>query len=97
MDEMELKKDGVFSTMCAAHCGGNCLLKVHVRDGVITRSETDDGEEPQLRACMRGRALRQRVYSKDRILYPMKRIGKRGEGKFERISWDEPWIPLPRR
>ena len=75
--------------MCAAHCGGNCLLKVHVRDGVITRTETDDGEEPQLRACMRGRALRQRVYSKDRILYPMRRVGNRGEGKFERISWDE--------
>ena len=75
--------------MCASHCGGACLLKVHVRDGIITRIETDDGEEPQLRGCLRGRAYRQRVYAPDRLLYPLKRVGQRGEGKFERISWDE--------
>jgi anaerobic dimethyl sulfoxide reductase subunit A len=79
----------VVPTVCASHCGGSCLLKVHVKDGVITRIETDDGEEPQLRACLRGRAYRQRVYAPDRLKYPMKRVGARGEGKFERISWDE--------
>ncbi|MFC2022200.1 molybdopterin-dependent oxidoreductase [Chloroflexota bacterium] len=73
----------------ASHCGGACLLKVHVKDGVITRIETDDGEEPQYRACAKGRAFRQRVYAPDRILYPLKRIGERGEGNFKRISWDE--------
>ncbi len=62
---------------------------MHVKDGVITRIETDDREEPQYRACARGRAFRQRVYHTDRILYPLKRVGERGEGKFERISWDE--------
>ncbi len=71
------------------NCGGACLLKVHVSDGVITRVETDDGEEPQLRNCLRCRAYRQRVYAPDRILHPLKRVGERGEGKFERISWDE--------
>ena len=76
-------------TTCSSHCGGACLLKVYVKDGVITRIETDDGEEPQLRACLRGRAYRQRVYAPDRIKYPMKRVGARGEGIFERISWDE--------
>ena len=65
------------------------MLKVHVKDGVITRIDTDDGEEPQLRACVRGRAYRQRIYSPDRVQYPMKRSGERGEGKFERITWDE--------
>ncbi len=65
------------------------MLKVHVKDGVVTRIETDDGEEPQYRACLKGRAYRQRIYAPDRILYPMKRTGERGEGKFERISWDE--------
>ncbi|MBU2578120.1 molybdopterin-dependent oxidoreductase, partial [Patescibacteria group bacterium] len=76
-------------TTCTSHCGGSCLLKVHVKEGVITRIETDDGEEPQLRACLKGRAQRQKVYAPDRLLYPLKRVGDRGEGKFERISWDE--------
>ncbi len=83
------KTDRIVPTVCASHCGGACLLKVHVRDGVITRIETDDGEEPQLRGCLRGRAYRQRVYAPDRLLYPLKRVGQRGEGRFERISWDE--------
>ncbi|MBI2847358.1 MAG: molybdopterin-dependent oxidoreductase [Chloroflexi bacterium] len=79
----------VFVTACNSHCGGRCLLKVHVKDGVITRVETDDEDEPQFRACFRGRAYRQRVYDPNRLKYPMKRVGERGEGKFERISWDE--------
>ncbi|MFC1981584.1 molybdopterin-dependent oxidoreductase [Chloroflexota bacterium] len=78
----------VMASHCS-HCHGTCLLKVHVEDGVITRIETDDGEEPQYRACAKGRAYRQRVYAPDRILHPMRRVGQRGEGKFERISWDE--------
>jgi len=70
-------------------CGGRCVLKVHVKDGVALRLETDDGEEPQLRACARGRAYRRQVYAPDRLLYPLKRTGERGKGEFKRISWDE--------
>jgi len=70
-------------------CGGRCVLKVHVKDGVAVRVETDDGDEPQLRACARGRAYRHQVYSSDRLRFPQKRIGLRGEGRFERIPWDE--------
>ena len=76
-------------TSCPHDCGGRCVLKVHLKNGVITRIETDNGEEPQLRACSRGRAYRQRVYAPDRLKHPMKRTGVRGGGKFERISWDE--------
>jgi anaerobic dimethyl sulfoxide reductase subunit A len=76
-------------TLCNSHCGGACLLKLHVEGGVIRRIETDDGPEPQLRACPKGRAYRQRVYAPDRLLYPLRRTGQRGEGQFVRISWDE--------
>jgi len=79
----------IVNTGCCHDCGGRCVLKAHVKDGKIIRFETDNGEDPQLRACMRGRAYRQRVYSKDRLKYPLRRIGERGEGKFKRISWDE--------
>jgi anaerobic dimethyl sulfoxide reductase subunit A len=80
---------------CPAHnCGGRCLLKVYVKEGLIVRIETDDRpgdaiENPQLRACLRGRGYRARQHHEDRLKYPMKRVGLRGEGKFERISWNE--------
>ncbi|MFC1953971.1 molybdopterin-dependent oxidoreductase, partial [Chloroflexota bacterium] len=79
----------VINTICHNDCGGGCMLKVHVRDGVITRIETDDSEGLQYRACPKGRAHRQWMYSPDRLKYPMRRVGERGEGKFARISWDE--------
>jgi len=85
----ERSDEQVIMTTCSSHCGGACGLKVYVKDGTITRIETDDGEEPQARACLKGRAYRQRVYHPDRLLYPLQRVGERGEGKFKRISWDE--------
>ncbi|KHT57959.1 dimethyl sulfoxide reductase [Photobacterium gaetbulicola] len=80
---------------CMVNCGSRCALRVHTQDGVITQIETDnrgdDSEfgQHQIRACLRGRSIKHRVYSPDRLKYPMKRIGKRGEGRFQRISWDE--------
>jgi len=64
---------------------------MHVKDGVITRIEGDDFEDPekQLRACLRGRAYRHWIYHPDRLKYPLKRVGERGEGKFKRTTWDE--------
>jgi anaerobic dimethyl sulfoxide reductase subunit A len=85
----------IIRTGCPSHnCGGRCLLKLTVKDGVITRIEGDDRSEdsladPQLRPCIRGRAYRWRQYHPDRLKHPLRRIGKRGEGKFERISWDQ--------
>ncbi|MFC1894203.1 molybdopterin-dependent oxidoreductase, partial [Chloroflexota bacterium] len=72
-------------TVCRSHCGGACPLKVNVKDGVITSIEPDD----ELKACVRGRAYRQRVYALDRLKYPLKRVGERGRGQFKRILWDE--------
>jgi anaerobic dimethyl sulfoxide reductase subunit A len=79
----------VICTTCAQHCGCSCLLQVHVKDGIVTRIESDNGDDPQYKACAKGRALRQHLYASERLLYPLKRVGARGEGKFERISWDE--------
>ncbi|MFC2003742.1 molybdopterin-dependent oxidoreductase [Chloroflexota bacterium] len=81
-------QEKVLKTACSAHCSGRCLLRVRVKNGVVTAIETDNGEEPQFRACLKGRAYRQRVYHPDRLKYPLRRVGERGQGKFERISWD---------
>ena len=85
----EAGTEKVVLTSCPHDCGGRCVLKVHVEGGVIREIETDDGADPQLRACCRGRAYREHVYSENRLRTPLKRVGKRGEGKFEPISWAE--------
>ncbi|MFV0576811.1 MAG: DMSO/selenate family reductase complex A subunit [Vibrio sp.] len=80
---------------CLVNCGSRCPLKVHIKDDHIVRIDTDAGiddsvfGEHAIRPCLRGRSNRYKTYNPDRLKYPMKRIGKRGEGKFERISWDE--------
>ncbi|MDU4154083.1 MAG: selenate/tellurate reductase subunit YnfE [Enterobacteriaceae bacterium] len=78
----------------SVNCGSRCALRSHVRDNEVYWVETDNtGEDVygnhQVRACLRGRSIRRRINHPDRLNYPMKRVGKRGEGKFERISWDE--------
>ncbi len=91
-EDRSIVSDGgvtIVPTGCCHDCGGRCVLRAHVKDGKIIRFETDNGEEPQMRACLRGRAYRQRVYSPDRLKYPLRRTGERGQGQFERVSWDE--------
>ena len=84
---------------CTVNCGSRCALRHHVKDGVIAYTTTDNtGDDVygdhQVRACLRGRSFRKRVYNADRLKYPMKRVGKRGEGRFERISWDEAFATI---
>ena len=89
-------------TSCDHNCGSRHMLVAHKKGDVIVRLSTDDGryqeggavgfeseEVPQLRACLRGRSYRSRLYSPERLLYPMLRVGERGEGRFKRVSWDE--------
>ncbi len=85
---------------CTVNCGSRCPLRMHVVDGEIKYVETDNtGDDQyeglhQVRACLRGRSMRRRVYNPDRLKYPMKRVGKRGEGKFKQISWEEAFDTL---
>lgn len=71
-------------------CGGGCLVDAYCKDGKVIKIEGNK-ELPGTngRVCVKGAALKQALYHPDRLLYPMKRVGKRGEGKFERISWEE--------
>lgn len=91
-----LNKEKVVWSACTVNCGSRCPLLMHVADGEIkwvdadnTGSDDYNKKDVQVRACLRGRSMRRRVYNPDRLKYPMKRVGKRGEGKFKRISWDE--------
>ncbi len=90
------EKETAFWTACVINCGGRCPLRAFVPGGKIVRIETDntirdaDGTRPrQIHACLKGRAMRERIESPDRLLWPMRRTGERGEGRFGRISWEE--------
>jgi anaerobic selenocysteine-containing dehydrogenase len=77
----------VVAGMCGV-CPAGCGVNIHLVDGKIERL-VPLKEHPLGIVCPRGIRAREIVYSEDRILYPQRRIGSHGEGRFERISWDE--------
>ncbi len=77
------------TTSCYYDCGGRCILRVFVDGGVVARVSTDDRPVPALKACLRGLAWKEVVYAEDRLKRPLKRVGKRGSGEFEPVSWEE--------
>lgn len=68
------------------HCGVNA----YVKDGRLIKTE-GWREHPYSKGqiCTKGAAYKDYLYRKDRVLTPLKRVGKRGEGVFEPISWEE--------
>ena len=71
-------------------CHGSCRILVHIKDGKAVKVEGDpDGPINKGTLCAKGLSCLDLLYHPDRIKYPMKRAGKRGEGKWKRISWDE--------
>ena len=71
-------------------CHINCPVDCYVKDGRLIEVKARSQEEGGLgRACLRGLSAEQFVYSPTRVKHPLKRVGKRGEGKWEQISWDQ--------
>ena len=71
-------------------CHGGCGQKLIVQDGKVIRFEGDETHPwSQGRSCPRVLAMTQYMYHPDRITTPLKRVGARGEGKFEPIGWEE--------
>lgn len=81
---------------CTVNCGSRCPVRLQVKDGRVVRvlpdnTGNDELGSQQVRACPRGRAIRQRIYNPDRLKKPMKRKPgtKRGEGQWVEISWEQ--------
>lgn len=75
---------------CPHDCPDTCAMLVTVEDGRAVRV-AGDPEHPFTNGflCTKVNRYVERTYHKDRLLHPMRRVGKKGQGKFERISWDE--------
>lgn len=82
--------NGIFRSVCSLDCPDQCGLLVHKQDGKIVRIDGDP-EHPvtQGAICNKVRNMTARIYDEKRLQYPLKRIGAKGEGAFERISWEE--------
>ena len=65
----------------------HCALLAHVEDGRLVKVTGDP--DFNVMACARGISRIRQLYSPHRLKYPMRRVGERGEDKWERISWDE--------
>ncbi|MBK9114326.1 MAG: molybdopterin-dependent oxidoreductase [Betaproteobacteria bacterium] len=79
----------VLKSVCRS-CHGGCGTLLHVTDGRLTKVEGDRASPLNRgRLCPIGTSTLDLVYHPDRLQYPMRRTGARGEGKWQRISWDE--------
>ncbi|MBR4575355.1 MAG: molybdopterin-dependent oxidoreductase [Lachnospiraceae bacterium] len=79
----------VCHTMCEI-CTRGCGIDAYVKDGKIIKVEGTKGNPTGFGyLCQKGQGTRSYIYREDRIKTPLKRVGKRGEGKFVPITWDE--------
>ncbi len=75
---------------CPHDCPDTCALEVHVSDGIAIKVSGSAAHAPTAGVlCTKVARYTERTYHPDRLLHPMRRIGKKGEGRFERISWEE--------
>src|SRR6266446_247695 len=80
----------IVKVACPHDCPDTCAMLVTVQDGVATKIQGDpsmpftDGT-----LCTKVAHYLERTYSPDRLMHPLKRVGKKGKGEFRRIGWDE--------
>ncbi|HEY5625861.1 MAG TPA: molybdopterin-dependent oxidoreductase, partial [Dehalococcoidia bacterium] len=81
---------------------GGCSFRVYTKDGIVWREE-QSGVYPQIedgvpdmnpRGCQKGSCFSDVMYGPERLKYPLKRTGERGEGKWQRITWDEAFTEI---
>ena len=81
----------IIRSVCPHDCPDTCAMLVELDASGRAVRVKGDPENPYTHGglCVKVAHYEKRTYHKDRLLYPMKRAGRKGEGKFERISWDE--------
>lgn len=82
--------DGIFPAVCPLDCPDTCGLLVHKVNGKISKVEGNP-EHPVTKGaiCNKVRHMAERIHHPERLMTPLRRVGPKGEGKFEEISWEE--------
>jgi anaerobic selenocysteine-containing dehydrogenase len=85
-------------SVCALDCPDACAMLVQVEDGRATKLRGDP-DHPVTRGFLCGKVAKylEREYSPERLLYPLKRVGEKGAGRFERISWEDALDTIAKR
>ncbi|GIU20087.1 dehydrogenase [Shewanella sp. c952] len=98
-DSLLNKREGkIVYHSCLRNCADRCLLKCHVQNGRMTYvSGAAEQRKTGTAPCVKGHTYVQYTYGSDRILHPMARVGKKGEGKWRRITWDEAYKTISTR
>ncbi len=86
-----------WGTHCVDCYPGDCPVRVYVKDGKVVREEQaatlpviEEGvPDFNPMGCQKGASWSQSLYGPDRVMYPLKRAGERGEGRWDRVSWDQ--------
>jgi anaerobic selenocysteine-containing dehydrogenase len=78
-------------SVCALDCPDTCALELHVDATGRATKLRGDGQHPVTRGFLCGKVAQylEREYHPERLLYPMRRVGAKGEGRFQRIGWEE--------
>ncbi len=83
---------------CPHDCPDTCALEVHVKDGIALKVTGSAEHGPTAGVlCTKVARYTERTYHPDRLLYPLRRVGNKGEGRFERISWEEAIASIAKR
>lgn len=87
---MTERPSGVFPAVCPLDCPDTCGLLLHKEEGKIVKV-TGNPDHPATKGaiCNKVRHMAEKVHHPDRLLYPMKRSGPKGSGRFVRISWED--------
>ncbi len=88
----------ILRSACPLDCPDACSLEVKVEDGRVVRID-GDRRNPYTQGfiCSKVARLPEHLYGEDRLLHPLRRAGAKGEGRFERVSWDEALDLVARR
>jgi len=97
-EPLPLIRDGVVRGACPHDCPDTCAMRVHVRDGRAVRVQGDP-EHPVTQGflCVKVNRYVERTYHPDRLTVPLRRVGPKGEGRFEPATWDEALDDIARR